>query len=106
MKILKGIVSDNSSTSSSRVINIGGFITGTILLLYHGLWLDSLNYDVLAVYLTYCSATYVGGKYVGRKYGDSNDGGNNDTDTNEDYNRRQASDNRNAERSSDSYDIR
>lgn len=65
---LSRLVSDKSDTSSTRVINILGAVTGTILMLYHGIWLDTLTYDVFGVYLAYCGGAYVMGKYVNRKY--------------------------------------
>ena len=81
-KILKEVVTDNGGTSSGRVINVLGAIVGTILVLYHGLWLDTLNYDVFGVYLAYCAGVYGTSKYLDRKYG-----GRDDRDYNEDRDR-------------------
>lgn len=68
-KILREITTDKGETSSARVINIGGFLVGTTLLMYHGIWLDTLSYDVFGVYMAYCAGVYTGGKYLDRRYG-------------------------------------
>ena len=78
---LNKLVSDKSDTSSARVINILGAVTGTVLMVYHGIWLDTLTYDVFGVYLAYCGGAYVMGKYVGRKYDEGDRYGNTDNDT-------------------------
>ncbi len=70
-KFIQEAVTDKGETSSARAINILGAVTGTILMLYHGIWLNTLSYDVLAVYLGYCSGTYAVGKYIGRRYNDA-----------------------------------
>lgn len=76
MQILRELVTDSGQISSGRAINIGGFITGTILLLYHGLWLNTLNYDVFGIYMAYAAGVYGTSKWLDRKYG-----GNDDRDT-------------------------
>ena len=72
-KVLSEIVTDNGAISSGRVINIGGFIVGTILLLYHGLWLNTLNYDVFGIYMAYAAGVYGTSKWLDRKYGGKDD---------------------------------
>ena len=47
--LLKQIVSDGSDTSSARIINLLGAVTGTVLIVYHGIWLDTLTYDVFGI---------------------------------------------------------
>ena len=78
-KILKEIVTDNSNTSSGRVINVGGFIVGTILLSYQT-YQTGLTYDLFGVYMAYCSGTYGVSKYMDRKYGKGNRYGDTDVD--------------------------
>lgn len=73
--LLKQIVSDGSDVSSARIINIMGAVTGTALITYHGIWLDTLTYDVFGVYLAYCGGVYAAGKYVSRRYNDDVDYG-------------------------------
>lgn len=65
---MREVVTDKGEISSARLINIVGAVTGTMLLLYHGLWLDNLSGEVLGVYLAYCSGTYGIGKYMDRRY--------------------------------------
>ena len=65
---MREMVTDTGETSSARVINIGGFVVGTVLLVYHGIWLDTLNYDVFGVYMAYCAGVYGTSKYLDRKY--------------------------------------
>ena len=67
-KFIKNILQDKGDVSSSRLINLLGAIVGSVLLLYHGLWLNSLSYDTLGVFLGYCGGVYAAGKYVSRKY--------------------------------------
>ena len=85
-KILSEVVTDNGTISSGRVINVGGFIVGSILMIYHGLWLDTLNYDVFGIYMAYAAGVYGTSKYIDRKYG-----GRDDRDTDEDSYRRKVS---------------
>ena len=70
MQILSEIVTDNGAISSARVINLGGFIIGSTLLMYHGLWLDKLDAEVYGLYLGYCAGVYGTGKWIERKYKD------------------------------------
>lgn len=72
-KILSEIVTDNGAISSGRVINVGGFIVGTVLLLYHGIWLNTLNYDVFGIYMAYAAGVYGTSKWLDRKYGGRDD---------------------------------
>lgn len=72
-KILNEIVTDGGGTSSGRVINVLGAVVGTVLVIYHGIWLDTLNYDVFGVYLAYCAGVYGTSKYLDRKYGGRDD---------------------------------
>ena len=73
MQILSEIVTDNGAISSGRVINVGGFIVGTVLLLYHGIWLNTLNYDVFGIYMAYAAGVYGTSKWLDRKYGGKDD---------------------------------
>jgi len=66
LDFIKSALTSNSNHSSSRIINLGGFIVGTILLGYQT-YMTGLTYDLFGVYMGYCSLTYVGGKYVGNK---------------------------------------
>ena len=72
-KILKEIITDNGAISSARVINVGGFIVGSTLLIYHGLWLDKLDAEVYGLYMAYCAGVYTGGKWIERKYRSEDD---------------------------------
>lgn len=72
-KTLSNIVTDNGSISSARVINIGGFVVGTVLLVYHGLWLDKLDAEVFGLYMLYCGGVYGTGKLIDRKYRSEDD---------------------------------
>lgn len=78
-KILNSILTDKGEISSSRLINLGGFLVGSTVLLYHGLWLGSLDAEVLGLYLAYCASTYSAGKLIGRKYGGKDGNGDNET---------------------------
>lgn len=66
-KIMREMVTDTGETSSARVINIGGFIIGSILLSYQT-YQTGLTYDLFGVYMMYCSGTYGLSKYMDRKY--------------------------------------
>ena len=67
-KTLNEIVTDGGGTSSGRVINLGGFIIGSILLGYQT-YQTGLTYDLFGVYMMYCSGTYGLSKFMDRKYG-------------------------------------
>ena len=94
-KTLDSVLTDNGGLSSARIINVGGFIVGSALLMYHGLWLDKLDADVFMVYMGYCAGVYTGGKWLDRKYRSEDD-----RDTDEDSYRRQAGSD-----SSDEYSV-
>lgn len=64
--ILLDLVRPNSNKSSSRAINLAGFIIMTAWITWH-IYTHELTYDILAVYATYCTATYTGGKYIGSR---------------------------------------
>ena len=66
IKFIRDALTSGSNNSSSRIINLGGFIVGTLLLGYQT-YMTGLTYDLFGVYMGYCSLTYVGGKYVGNK---------------------------------------
>ena len=66
LQFVKSSLTSGSNNSSSRIINLGGFVVGTILLSYQT-YKSGLTYDLFAVYMGYCSMVYVGGKYVGNK---------------------------------------
>lgn len=52
-------------------------VVGTVVLLYHTIWLGNLSYDVYAVYMGYCAGVYAAGKWQ--------EGRNNDRYTTERY---------------------
>lgn len=62
------MLTDKGEISSSRLINLGGFLVGSTLLLYHGLWLNTLDAEVFGFYLGYCAGVYGAGKLISRKY--------------------------------------
>lgn len=66
VQFIKESLTSGSNNSSSRVINLGGFIIGSVLLTYQTLK-TGLTYDLFGVFMGYCSMVYVGGKYVGNK---------------------------------------
>ena len=52
------ILSNSENLSSSRIINFSGMVVGTIIIIYHSIWLENLSYDVYGVYLAYAAGTY------------------------------------------------
>ena len=62
---LNKALSDGNNPSSARLINVGGWVVATILLVidyYHSMRID---YNSFSSYLLYCGGSYVGGKAVG-----------------------------------------
>jgi hypothetical protein len=55
--MLRELLNPNSDVSSSRFINLGGWVTGTLLLAYEA-YLHGLDVGVFGVYLAYCGGVY------------------------------------------------
>lgn len=73
-KLILDLINTETATSSSRFINLVGFIAMTIWITWH-IYNKELTYDILAVYATYCAGGYLGGKYIGKgKDDESTDG--------------------------------
>ncbi len=61
------LITSDTTSSSSRAINILGAVTGTAVVVYYGMYLQALTYDMFAVYLGYCGGVYGVGKYLDKK---------------------------------------
>lgn len=72
-QIAKEILTDEGQISSARVINVLGAVTGTVLLVYHGMWLGTLDAEVFGIYMGYCAGVYGVGKYMDRRYKEDRD---------------------------------
>ena len=66
VQFIKEALTSGSNKSSSRLINMSGFVVVTILLSYQT-FTSGLTYDLFGVYMLYCAGVYTGGKYVGGK---------------------------------------
>ena len=58
MEILKSILSNEGVISSARVINIGGFITSTALMVMDFFEKNGLDTANFIAYLTYCAGGF------------------------------------------------
>ena len=65
-KLILDLINSETVTSSSRFINLVGFIAMTIWITWH-IYNKELTYDILAVYATYCAGGYIGGKYLNNR---------------------------------------
>jgi len=73
-KIAKEILTDEGQISSSRIINVLGAITLTVVLVYKYIYIgDDLSAEVLGIYAGYCAGVYGVGKYMDRRYKDVRD---------------------------------
>lgn len=65
MQFFLDLIKSKSQQSSSRFINLLGFIFLTIWISYD-IFLNGIKYEVIAVYAGYCSINYMGGKFIGK----------------------------------------
>lgn len=64
-QFLLQVLQSNSGKSSSRLINLLGFVAMTIWISY-SVYTSGLQYEIVAVYAAYCAGGYLGGKYIGK----------------------------------------
>ena len=64
-KLILDLINTQTVTSSSRFINLVGFIAMTIWISY-SVYTSGLQYEIVAVYAAYCAGGYLGGKYIGK----------------------------------------
>lgn len=65
-QFLLDLLQSKSSKSSSRFINLLGFVFMTIWIT-NEVYTNGLNYEILAVYATYCAGGYLGSKYLSKE---------------------------------------
>ena len=74
MNLLQKLLEANSSKSSARFINLGGWLIASVCIVYDTVYNLRLSYEILVIYLAYCAGVYginkTGGKNVQNRLSD------------------------------------